>query len=261
MEPTEPILIIPDWPAPVQVQAVSTGRNYGCSEGSFSSFNVGNHVGDKPNTVATNRAALVKTLGLTDQPCWLDQVHSTSVVNLDSYYTHRHKETRSLPTADGAVSSKSDRVCVVMTADCLPVLFCDTSGSRVGIAHAGWRGLASGILPAVIASMGVDPKNLMAWLGPAISQAAYEVGNEVREAFVSSDSDAGICFAENKSGHWQADLYGLAKRSLLSAGLQAIYGGDFCTYTDSDRFFSYRRTNPCGRMATLIWLASSKADG
>jgi len=261
MQTTEPILIIPDWPAPIQVRAVSTGRNYGWSEGSFSSFNIGNHVGDKPNAVASNRASLVKTLDFTDQPCWLNQVHSTSVVNLDSHYSQRQKETRLLPTADGAVSSKSNRVCVVMTADCLPVLFCDTAGSRVGIAHAGWKGLASGILPAVIASMGVDPKNLMAWLGPAISQAAYEVGNEVREAFVNSDPDAAVCFAENKSGRWQADLYGLAKRSLQDAGLKAIYGGDFCTYTESDRFFSYRRTNPCGRMATLIWLASSKADG
>tara|TARA_B110000196_G_C21031207_1_gene607668 strand:- start:513 stop:959 length:447 start_codon:yes stop_codon:yes gene_type:complete len=148
-----------------------------------------------------------------------------------------------------------------MTADCLPVLFCDNSGSCVGIAHAGWRGLASGVLPAVIASMGINPRDLMAWLGPAISQSAYEVGREVREAFVGSDSGAAVCFEENESGRWQADLYGLARRSLQSVGLQAIYGGNFCTYTESERFFSYRRANPCGRMATLIWLASSEGDG
>jgi YfiH family protein len=262
MQGAEPILIIPDWPAPAQVRAVSTERSYGWSEGDFRSCNFGVHVGDTSTAVATNRAVLTKTLGLTNQPCWLDQIHSTSVLDLDSYYRHRREETiGTLPAADGAVSSRVDRACVVMTADCLPVLFCDNSGSCVGIAHAGWRGLASGVLPAVIASMGINPRDLMAWLGPAISQSAYEVGREVREAFVGSDSGAAVCFEENESGRWQADLYGLARRSLQSVGLQAIYGGNFCTYTESERFFSYRRANPCGRMATLIWLASSEGDG
>jgi YfiH family protein len=262
MQGAEPILIVPDWPAPVRVRAVSTERRYGLSESDFRSCNFGAHVGDASRAVATNRAALAKTLGLIDQPYWLDQVHSTSVLDLDSYYRHRPDETTGLlPAADGAVSSRVGRACVVMTADCLPVLFCDNLGSRVGVVHAGWRGLASGILPMAIARMGIDPSNLMAWLGPAISQSAYEVGREVREAFVDFDPGAAVFFEANKSGRWQADLYGLASRSLQSAGLHAIYGGNFCTYTESERFFSYRRKNPCGRMATLIWLSSSEADG
>ena len=141
-----------------------------------------------------------------------------------------------------------------MTADCLPVLFCDTAGTRVGIAHAGWRGLAAGVLPATIAGMGVRPSDLLVWLGPAIGQRAYEVGGEVRQALVGTDPGAEACFEPNEQGRWQADLYGLARRALELAGVSAVYGGGFCTHTESGRFFSHRREAPCGRMGTLIWL-------
>jgi hypothetical protein len=141
-----------------------------------------------------------------------------------------------------------------MTADCLPVLFCDKEGTRVGIAHAGWRGLAAGVLPATIASMGADPARILAWLGPAVGQRAYEVGEEVRRALVGADPGAVACFEPNEKGRWQADLYGLARRVLEGAGVTSIYGGGFCTYTESERFFSHRREAPCGRMATLVWL-------
>jgi len=253
-----PAVISPDWPAPSRVRAASTERGVGVSEGPYARFNLGAHVGDDPEAVVANRDALIETLGLASEPHWLDQVHGRAVLDLDaerghSSISHREREI-SAPKADGAVTSHPGHACVVMTADCVPVLFCDTAGTRVGIAHAGWRGLATGVLPATIASMGADPARILVWLGPAIGQRAYEVGEEVRRALVGADPGAAACFEPNEKGRWQADLYGLARRVLEGVGVTAIYGGGFCTYTESERFFSHRREAPCGRMATLIWL-------
>jgi YfiH family protein len=163
-------------------------------------------------------------------------------------------DSEAVVAADGAVTSRPGVVCAVLTADCLPVLFCDAEGRRVGVAHAGWRGLLHGVLPAAVAALRSDPKNVSAWLGPAIGQAAYEVGADVRDAFVGRNPLAARRFEGNERGRWQADLYGLARDTLAEAGLRSIHGGGFCTYTQAGRFFSHRREAPCGRMATLIWL-------
>ncbi len=216
------------------------------SRGPYASLNLGTQVGDDPGLVAGNRRVLAADLELPEEPCWLEQVHGATVVDLD---------IESPGAADGAVTSTAERVCAVLTADCLPVLFSSTVAARIGVAHAGWRGLASGVLPAAVAAMGGDPNDLLVWLGPAIEPAAYEVGAEVRAVFVAADPDADACFSPNAKGRWQADLYGLARRSLAAAGVSAIYGGNFCTYTETERFYSHRREAPCGRMATLIWLA------
>ena len=241
-------VISPDWPAPAHVRAVATERGGGMSRGPYASLNLGTQVGDDPGLVAGNRRVLAADLELPEEPCWLEQVHGATVVDLD---------IESPGAADGVVTSTAERVCAVLTADCLPVLFSSTVAARIGVAHAGWRGLASGVLPAAVAAMGGDPNDLLVWLGPAIEPAAYEVGAEVRAVFVAADPDADACFTHNASGSWQADLYGLARRSLAAAGVSAIYGGNFCTYTETERFYSHRREAPCGRMATLIWLASS----
>lgn len=239
-------MIEPDWPAPPGVVTVATERCGGTSEGPYASLNLGDHVGDDPERVAANREALKARLGLPSEPAWLDQVHGTRAIDLD---------VEPPGTADAAVTSAIGRVCAVLTADCLPVVLASVDGSRVGVAHAGWRGLAAGVLPATVIRMGVAPGDLLAWLGPAIGPACYEVGAEVREAFVARDPAAAPCFAASRRGHWLADLYGLARRSLRAAGVAAIFGGGFCTYTSETRFFSHRRAAPCGRMATLVWRA------
>lgn len=254
---TGPAVFTPDWPAPARVRAASTERGGGVSDGPYAAFNLGTHVGDDPDAVAANRRALERSLGLTVEPHWLNQVHGRTVLDLDTQRASSSsagESGTSPPTADGAVTSRSGHACVVMTADCLPVLFCDTAGTRVGLAHAGWRGLAAGVLSATIARMGIEPAGLLAWLGPAIGQGAYEVGPEVRQALVDGDRGADACFEPNEAGRWQADLYGLGRRALEAAGVHAIYGGGFCTFTEAGRFFSHRREAPCGRMATLIWL-------
>ena len=239
-------MIVPDWPAPAHVNAVVTQRPGGVSRGAYASLNLGTQVGDDPESVAANRRVLAAELELPVEPSWLEQVHGATVADLD---------TESPRPADGAVTSSALHVCAVLTADCLPVLFVNTAGARIGVAHAGWRGLARGVLPAVVTAMGDDPGDLLAWLGPAIGPAAYEVGAEVRAVFVAADAGAEACFTVNARGRWQADLYGLARLSLAAAGVSAIYGANFCTYTDTERFYSSRREPTCGRMATLIWLS------
>jgi YfiH family protein len=238
------VVIEPDWPAPPGVRAISTERAGGVSIGPYRSLNLACHVGDEPGAVAANRDALVSSLNLTTQPCWLEQVHGPDVLDLDTEPPGR---------ADGGVTSTLGRVCVVLTADCVPVLLAARDGTRVGAAHAGWRGLAAGVLPAAVARMGTSPAQLQAWLGPAIGPTSYEVDAGVRDAFVGSDPGVAACFAPTRPGHWHADLYGLARASLAQAGVEAVYGGDFCTFAESERFFSHRREAPCGRMATLIW--------
>jgi hypothetical protein len=211
----------------------------------YGSLNLATHVGDDASRVAANRARLRRALGLPAEPVWLEQVHGARVLDLDR---------EAVVAADGAVTTRPGVVCVVLTADCLPVLLCDRAGRRVGVAHAGWRGLQAGVLPAAVRALGADPADLIAWLGPAIGPAAYEVGGEVRDAFLALAPAAQARFVPNARGRWQADLYGLARDSLSSAGVRAVHGGGCCTFTEAGRFFSHRREAPCGRMATLIWL-------
>lgn len=241
-----PQWITPDWPAPAHVKAAATLRSGGVSEGTFASLNLGAHVGDDVRAVAENRRLLKAALQLPADPVWLNQVHGANVVVANSQ--------SSPPTADGSVSHQVGQVCVVLTADCLPVLFCDRAGTRVAAAHAGWRGLAGGVLGATIKALNAPPSQVMAWLGPAIEQEAFEVGPEVREQFLALGPDNAAAFTNNDRGRWQADLYQLARNELARLGVSAVYGGGFRCYADAERFFSYRRENRTGRMATLIWL-------
>ena len=240
--------IQPDWPAPARVRAVSTTRGGGVSSGSYAALNLGQHVGDAPASVIENRRRLVTALGLRHGPHWLKQVHGTAVARLTGAPV-------SAP-ADAAVTGTAGEACAIMTADCLPVLFCDRAGTRVAAAHAGWRGLAAGVLEATTQAMEAAPGGLLAWMGPAIGPKAYEVGEEVRAAFIAQDPGAAAGFTPGKApGKWWCDLYMLARRRLEAAGIERIYGGGLCTYTERERFFSFRRDGECGRMATLIWLA------
>jgi YfiH family protein len=231
------------------VRAAATLRTGGVSEGTFASFNLGAHVGDDANAVAENRRLLEAALQLPAEPTWLSQVHGTAVINAADAPTPR-------PPADASVAFGPGAVCVVLTADCLPVLFCDRAGTRVGAAHAGWRGLVGGVLAETINALGVPPFELLAWLGPAIEQSAFEVGPEVLEQFVARDPNNAMAFQTNARGRWQADLYQLARNELARLGVPSVHGGGFKCFSDSERFFSYRREPRTGRMATLVWLAS-----
>ena len=247
-----PAWIVPDWPAPPGVGAASTLRAGGISPPPWTSLNLAEHVGDDPARVAGNRDLLARALGLPAAPAWLEQVHGRDVLRLD------RAELPATRIADGAVTARTGRVLAVLTADCLPVLFCRADGTGVGVAHAGWRGLAAGVLEATVAAMDAPPEQLLAWIGPGIGAAAYEVGDEVRAACLAADVAAGEYFARGRTGHWQFDLAGLARRRLVALGLAGVHGGRWCTHSDPERFFSHRRDGaerPTGRMATLIWLA------
>jgi YfiH family protein len=245
----DPVFLTPDWPAPDRVRAAVSTRLGGVSGGAYTGFNLGAHVGDDPSAVADNRALLARHLGLSQAPCWLEQVHGVDVVELEA-------AVGATPTADASVGRTADHVCAVLTADCLPVLLTDERGSVVAAAHAGWRGLAAGVLENTVQAMQGAPEQLMAWLGPAIGPDAFEVGAEVRAAFVSDDAGCRGCFREaRRPGHFLADIFGLARRRLARAGVSGVYGGGLCTASDETRFFSYRRDATCGRMASLIWLA------
>ncbi|MDR0634095.1 MAG: peptidoglycan editing factor PgeF [Azoarcus sp.] len=237
----------PDWPAPRAVRALVTTRLGGHSKAPYDSFNLGTHVGDDPAAVAANRASLRRHLPAG--PCWLEQVHGTEVALAGG-------DGREAPIrADAAVARVAGAVCAVMTADCLPVLFCDDDGTVVAAAHAGWRGLAAGVLEATLAAMAAPPARVMAWLGPAIGPTAFEVGEEVRTAFLACDPDARAAFTARKmEGKWLADLFALARRRLARAGVERVYGGGVCTFTESGRFYSYRREGTTGRFASLVWL-------
>ncbi|GAA3708802.1 peptidoglycan editing factor PgeF [Oceanisphaera sediminis] len=242
-------LILPDWPAPTKVCAAQSSRTGGVSPAPFNSLNLGTHVGDKPEWVQTNRERLSACLNLPNDPVWLEQVHGTRVLNLPD-------NTGNL-AADAVVTRTPGQVCAVMTADCLPVLFCDQAGTVVAAAHAGWRGLAAGVLEATLQAMAVAPGDVMAWLGPAIGPAAFEVGGEVRDVFISHSplaADAFVAHGDVNDNKWLANIYQLARLRLAAAGVTHIYGGTHCTYTDAQRFFSYRRDKQTGRMASLIWL-------
>lgn len=239
-------VLIPAWPMPPRVRALQTLRTGGRSLPPWDSFNLGDHVGDDPDRVAANRADLRAMLPA--DPCWLKQVHGTRVV--DAATVGRGV----VPEADAAFTREPATVCVVMTADCLPVLFCDRAGTVVAVAHAGWRGLAAGVLEATIAAMGVAPVELQAWLGPAIGPQHFEVGDEVRQIFVAQDGEATAAFLATSRNKWLADLYLLARQRLAACGLSSVYPGEACTFEDPARYFSYRRDGVTGRMASLIWL-------
>lgn len=235
--------ILPEWPAHSRVRACVTTRSGGVSESPFDAFNLGDHVGDAPDAVAANRQRLQGVLGC--EPAWMNQVHSNVAVEA---------EVQGRPTADANWTQATGIACAVLTADCLPVLFCDLAGTRVAAAHAGWRGLAGDILENTVAAMGTPGSQLMAWFGPAIGPDAFEVGVEVREAFVSQHRDAAQAFSPSRNaGRYMADIYHLARVHLASCGVTAIYGGGFSTYSDP-RFYSYRRAARTGRFASLIWL-------
>ena len=236
--------ILPDWPAPASVRALQTTRLGGVSPAPWDSLNLGDHVGDDPLRVAANRALV--QLELPGTPCWLQQVHGVTVV--DAALAQPGSE------ADAAVARVAGAVCAVMTADCLPVLFCNRAGTVVAAAHAGWRGLLAGVLEASIEAMAVPGEEILVWLGPAIGPQAFEVGDEVRAAFVAHDPSADLAFRAGLPGKWLADLELLARQRLQAAGVTAIYGGGLCTVNDPERFFSYRRDGQTGRMASLIWL-------
>lgn len=240
-------LIVPGWPAPPRVFAVSTTRRGGVSRLPYDSLNLADHVGDTTEHVAENRRRLATAVGYPCEPAWLQQVHGNQVVLA---------ETVSSPVAADAVWTRQlGKPCVVMTADCLPILLCDRAGTAVAAVHAGWRGLARGVIAATVKQMGIAPMELMAWLGPAIGPTAFEVGDEVRATFLALDRTNGHYFQPSLSGRWLADIYGLARLQLRRLFVTAIYTGDFCTFRDVDAFFSYRRDHQTGRMASLIWLA------
>jgi YfiH family protein len=244
---TEPGFILPDWPAPKNVRAAVTTRAGGVSRAPYDSFNLAMHVGDDPAAVRDNRTRLRATLALTVEPTWLKQVHGVVVV--DAALSGRE------PEADGAIAMQPGAVCAVLTADCLPVLLCNRAGTKVAALHAGWRGLAGGVIEAGVKALGIPGDELLAWLGPAIGPESFEVGPEVRATFVQHDSQAAQAFRAACEGKYLADIYLLARQRLQRLGVAAVYGGGFCTVTERTRFFSYRRDGATGRMATLIWLA------
>jgi hypothetical protein len=237
----------PDWPVPSRVRVLSTLRSGGVSRGPYESLNLAAHVADRVDAVTENRRRLSEAAGLPDEPLWLEQVHGCDVV--------RHDGRSDLPRADAAMAGEAGRVCAVLTADCLPLILADRAGTRVAAAHCGWRGLAGGVVEATVVALDCAPRQLVAWLGPAIGQDAFEVGGEVRDAFLRRSAATEACFRANERGRYQADLYGLARVLLRKAGVTDVQGGDWCTASDAGRFFSYRRDGTTGRMATLAWLA------
>ena len=238
--------IVPDWPVTAAVRAVTTTRQGGVSTGCYASMNPADHVDDDPVAVSANREILQQVLGLPAQPLWLQQVHGTAVVNAAS--------VGSPVQADAAYSTQAGVVCAVLTADCLPVLLADKAGRCVAAIHAGWRGLLAGVIEQVVSAMDPPGGDLLAWLGPAIGPVAFQVGDEVRDAFMAHDTLASGAFRQQAGGKWLADLYQLARQRLADCGVTAVYGGGYCSYTDAEQFYSYRRDGTTGRMATLIWL-------
>ena len=236
----------PNWPISDRVKACISTRLGGYSSPPYDSMNLALHVGDDELQVMKNRNELTTRLCLPSEPAWLEQVHDANVVVVE--------QTRFPCKADAAISFEAGHVCTVMVADCLPVLFCDQQASRIGIAHAGWRGLAAGVLENTVSALDCDPATLYAFLGPAIGPDAYEVGDSVRDAFLTEHEQYALCFLPDNCDAWRANLYQLAKLKLQSVGVQNISGGLHCTYYDSKHFFSYRRETNTGRMAALIYL-------
>ncbi len=242
----EPDWIVPDWPAPANVKAFITTRAGGSSSGAYAGLNLGSQGGDDPRAVEANRQRL--RAALPGEPKWLKQVHGCGVVDADTL--------ADVPEADAAVARSADTVCAVLVADCIPVLLADRAGSAVAVAHAGWRGLAGGVVERVVERLGRPPGDLLAYLGPGIGPRAFEVGTDVREAFLAVDPRADAAFTPRSAGKWWADLFLLARQRLARSGVTRVYGGGWCTHSDPRRFYSYRRDGPTGRMAALIWRTS-----
>ena len=246
-------LIVPRWPAPPGVRACCTTRGGGVSRAPFEHLNLSAHCGDDPAAVAENRARLAARLRLPAEPVWMRQTHGTGVLEAEWPGPD--------PTGDACIARSPGRPCAVLGADCLPVLLCAAGGSVVAAAHAGWRGLAAGVIETTVRAMRVPPPEILAWLGPAIGASVYEVGEEVREAFVRrEDGDAGA-FRPSRPGYWMADLEGLARARLRRCGVGAVHGGGRCTYSDPRRFYSHRRDGPTGRFAALVWIAAPVSAG
>lgn len=241
-----PEFLIPEWPASARVRAACTLRAGGASSAPFDSLNLGAHVGDDPAAVAENRRRVAAALALPAEPLWLEQVHGTAVAEAGT--------ASARTVADAVLARSAGEVAVIQVADCMPVLFADRAGTAVAAAHAGWRGLAAGVLEATVRALALPPERLLAWLGPAIGPEHFEVGGEVRAAFVAKNPAAERGFSANERGRWQCDLGELARQRLAALGISAVYGGSWCTFADRDRFFSYRRDGRCGRMGALIWL-------
>ena len=239
--------LIPDWNAPAAVHALVTTRIGGCSSAPYASMNLAAHVGDDPEAVAANRRRLRRgDLPLPADPLWLRQVHGSSVLSGEAY--------REGAEADACIARTPGLVCAVLSADCLPLLFCADDASVVGAAHAGWRGLAAGVIEACVAAMAIPPARLLVWLGPAIGALAYEVGDAVRDAFCDRAAAAQKAFVPDDNGKWRCDLYLLARQRLAALGVNRVSGGEYCTFSDPRRFYSYRRDGATGRMASCIWL-------
>jgi YfiH family protein len=236
--------IVPDWPAPACVKSMVTTRAGGFSAGPHASFNLGANSGDAEAAVVRNRALLRRFV--PREPVWLKQVHGTVVIDA--------AHAGAMSEADAAVTREAERVCAILTADCLPVLLCERSGAAVGAVHAGWRGLAAGVIEQAVRALQCPPDRVLAWLGPAIGPRVYEVGEDVREAFVRQDPAAEAAFIARQPGKYLADIYALARQRLAALGVPAVYGGAWCTYSDPARFFSYRRDGVTGRMASLVWI-------
>ena len=239
-----PGFIQPDWSAPDNVHALVTLRTGGVSMPPYDSFNLASHTGDDAEHVARNRQLLMESIQLPGEPMWLQQVHGKRVIQCDPALNTE---------ADGSWTATPGQVCAVLTADCLPLFLCSRDGSRVAVAHAGWRGLAAGVITASVEALNTDAGDIVAWLGPAIGPDAFEVGGEVRQTFLEINPDHAAAFRQRDSAHWLCDIYALARTELHLCGVRAVSGGQFCTYTDSARFFSYRRDGQTGRMANLIW--------
>lgn len=240
-------IITPDWPAPERVKAFVTCRQGGNSLAGYAGFNVAKHVGDDDALVDTNRRQLIQQAALPGKPVWLDQVHGIHAIQLEDDCN------AVIPRADASIARHENRVCAVMTADCLPVLLCKTDGSAVAAIHAGWRGLLSGVIENTVSQLG-EATDILAWLGPAIGPGRFEVGAEVKQAFVEKNSVMQQAFQTVDSTHYLADLYALARMTLLHCGVKRMYGGEHCTYNQPNQFYSYRRDAVTGRMASLIWL-------
>lgn len=239
-------IILPDWPAPQHIKALTTTRFGGVSQKPYQDFNLGAHVGDNPLAVAQNRQILREQLSLRNEPLWLNQVHGNEIIQADI-------TEKTTPTADGSFTQKPNVVCTIMTADCLPILLCDRAGKQVAAIHGGWRSLAADIIDVALKQFAIPGQEILAWLGPAIGPEVFEVGDEVRDMFIAQDPQAELAFIATKPGKWLCNIYLIARQHLNKRGVTAIYGGNFCTYAESDRFFSYRRDQTTGRMASMIW--------
>lgn len=240
-------IVSADWPA-TGVFGGTTTRVGGVSNAAYSSLNLAAHVGDDAAAVRKNRQRVCTAMRLPSEPLWLNQVHGTGVQVVDGLTISRGPQT-----ADAIVSKDGRHVLAILTADCLPVLLCSSSRNELAAVHCGWRSLSAGIVAETITRMSSPPADLVAWLGPAISQSAFEVGDDVRDVFLAGVEDAVSCFDANENDRWQADLPGLVRRYLAAAGVDAVYHSGLCTYRDESRFFSYRRDGQCGRMATLLF--------